>query len=82
MQKSVRERKGCDLQEQCGLFCRYMHGEAATWRIMVEKYCEGPDYALCARRIFFSKTGECAPLDMTPVGTLPKHILDDLFKLG
>jgi hypothetical protein len=75
-------KKGCDLKERCGFYCLFLHGEANPWRIMVEKYCEGTDYPLCARRIYFTKTGECAPLDMTPVGTLPRNILDDLLNKG
>jgi len=80
--KKADSIRGCDLKEDCGFYCRFLQGKADPWKTMAEKYCEGVDYPLCARRVYFFNTGECAPLDMTPVGTLPKNILDELLKMG
>lgn len=80
--KATDSNNGCDLKEGCGFYCKFLHGETDFWKMMTKKYCEGVDYPLCARRVYYSKTAECAPLDMTPIGILPKNILDDLFKKG
>jgi hypothetical protein len=75
-------QSGCDLKERCGFYCNFLHGEANLWKTMKERYCDGYEYPLCARRIYFSQMGECAPLDMTPVGTLSKDLLEKLFQMG
>lgn len=69
--------KGCDLREKCGFYCHFMHSRSKVWIVMIEKYCNGTDYPLCARRAYFQKTGLCAPMDLTPVGQLTGEIAPD-----
>jgi hypothetical protein len=66
---------GCDVRVDCGFYCTCVQGKSKTWALMVEKFCNGEDFLLCARRDFYKRTGYCAPLDMTPVGYLPVEIL-------
>lgn len=71
---------GCDLRDKCGFYCEFVHSKSELWQIMIRNYCEGQNYPLCARRIFFLRTGECAPFDLTPIGTLPEDLHKELLK--
>jgi hypothetical protein len=70
--------KGCDLRKECGFYCNIVGSKSNAWAIMVAKYCNGSDFPLCARRSYYLDKGLCAPLNMTPIGTLPDEILSEL----
>ncbi|WP_226989408.1 hypothetical protein, partial [Desulfuromonas sp. TF] len=63
--------KGCDLKKECGFYCTFISSKSHVWATMIAKYCNGADYPLCARRIYFFEKGVCAPTIMTPIGILP-----------
>jgi hypothetical protein len=73
-------KSGCDLKAHCGFYCRFLYEGAVLWKLLVEKFCDGEDHPLCARKIYFTKTGECAPLDITPIGTLPETLLAAIYR--
>ncbi|MBE0597791.1 MAG: hypothetical protein IH614_11020 [Desulfuromonadales bacterium] len=80
MNEPENDHQGCDLRTRCGFYCDFAQRKSAVWQSMIRNYCEGTNFSLCARRIFFTRTGNCAPVDMTPIGTLPKELFDDLLR--
>lgn len=63
-------KAGCDLRKTCGFYCRFVNGRSELMQKMIENYCRGDRYPLCARRLYYQRTSNCAPADVLPVGIL------------
>jgi hypothetical protein len=66
----------CELIKKCCFYLKFQGKHAIVWQDLIGDYCLGVKSDLCARKIHFHATQNCAPDNVTPFGELPEAFLD------